>query len=673
MSGELLKSAAGRRGIVLLAGAGVSAGKPSALPGWYATNRAIAEVLALRLETALGRPGWLAAVLPLIHERREAGGFPPDYQAQLIEERCGERYFRALTALDVATFNGGHAGIAALAAGGAVRAVVTTNFDRLIERALDERGVSYQVACDDRSYLSLEPGGPLPVIKIHGCVSDPASMIDTLKQRRRGRSRAIHECLRDLLPEYWIYLGFSAADLEADPEYLGMVAAARNSAGGMFVSYPGSAGLGKGAIRLMEAYGDRGKVVVTETSAFLTSWCDKLGIKPPREIPAVETVGPAEFRAKLGAWADGLSASATGVCLAGILEAVGQAEAAVRVLDRVVRKQDGPERLTADYWVAQLHYGRLGAAWGRFVNVPDLNGNASNASVETTQSLLRLIDSECGFVAAALLACQSLWNDDGNRAMGIATQVIRGLSSGEWEGLKPASDEEAVDGWLVAAQVCIINAHPLILAWVAETAPVAWQRAIHCGDVVRAARVAALRCLALAEGGGSIAEVVEIHRQDFADAARVGDGVVAAMLALAEGRWRVGASGLAVAGGTDGRSIAEEALGFFNNAVKGFESQGMDPWRIYSIIQRAKALADLQRFEFAQECIDVAAAGVERFPVFASHLHEAVGQIQTMFGSEAADASFAAAIATAEESGLLARHALLVSNYQKVTGDPSGD
>ena len=69
------------------------------------------------------------------------------------------------------------------------------------------------------SYLSYE----LPVLKVHGCVSDHLSMINTLKQRRL---RHLTACIDSLQGGYWMYLGFSAADLESDKSYLGLVAGA---------------------------------------------------------------------------------------------------------------------------------------------------------------------------------------------------------------------------------------------------------------------------------------------------------------------------------------------------------------------------------------------------------------------------------------------------------------
>lgn len=656
-----------RRGeVIVMAGAGVSAGKPSALPGWKPMNAAIVQALCRRLESALNSPGWLSQLVPAIDAERDTDRFPPDYQAQLIEEMCGDRYFRALQALDVDVINAGHDGVAALAAAGTVKAVVTTNFDRLIERALDKRGVHYVVAYDDVGYVEMlqrvtaRKREPLPILKIHGCVTNHRSMIDTLKQRKRGRSQHLLECLNTLQADYWLYLGFSAADLETDENYLGLVAGAARSAGATYIAYPGNSVLGKGATTLMDAYGDRGKIVVSHVAAHLGEVCRALGISGPDPIPDDAALGPAQFQEKLYAWADGLSPAAAGLCLAAILEAIGQAEPAVRILDRLVRKELFDERGTADFRAVQLHYGRLGAAWGRFVAVPDLGGAASNASVETTQSLLRLLDSELGFAAASWLASLWLWLNNGQQATGMAVGLLKGFLDGHWEGQQPRTDEEAVDAWLSAAQVLILNSSAQTISLVVGTAGAALDRAKRSGDVVRTARVAALRGLALAETSEDVPDLLAQHEADFGDAARIGDGFALGMRALALGRWFVGVGGLAKASVTDSATVAERSLALLTEAVMYFRNQGLDPWELFALVQQTKAHADLHQFDDAQACINAAAEGLVRFPILACHVYEVVGQLRTMWGDASAVESFQAAVEAAEKSGLYARRETLV-------------
>jgi hypothetical protein len=223
-------------GLVVVAGAGLSMGPPSSLPGWTAINDAFLESLAMRLARHTdGEVGY--DVLELVLERREtAAAAQPDLQAQLAEESLGEHYFALFEPLDIKTWNDGHAALVAIAATGLLRAVVTTNFDRLIELALDAAGVHPNLYCapEDFERLSdeLESGsGPaaVPVIKVHGSVARTSTMVDTLRQRVLGRPRALEAALARLFRDHAVLVvGFSGADLAYDPQYLSL----REGAGG---------------------------------------------------------------------------------------------------------------------------------------------------------------------------------------------------------------------------------------------------------------------------------------------------------------------------------------------------------------------------------------------------------------------------------------------------------
>ena len=110
----------------------------------------------------------------------------------------------------------------------------------------------------------------------------------------------------------------------------------------------------------------------------------------------------------------------------------------------MVRKEVDDERESADFRALQLHYGRLGAAYGRFVAIRDMGGAASNASVETGQSLARVQDSEYAFAARCWLGCYFLWMNMGAEAMETAVAILHGLMEKDWGKIAPGSDEEAV-------------------------------------------------------------------------------------------------------------------------------------------------------------------------------------------------------------------------------------
>lgn len=68
----------------------------------------------------------------------------------------------------------GHRAVARLVARGSIRVVLTTNFDRLIERALEDEGVSPQVLHDAGRLASATPlaHAPATVVKLHGDYAD---------------------------------------------------------------------------------------------------------------------------------------------------------------------------------------------------------------------------------------------------------------------------------------------------------------------------------------------------------------------------------------------------------------------------------------------------------------------------------------------------------------------
>lgn len=619
--------------IVILAGAGVSAGWPSAVPAWKALNRLIVHALCDRIESGLQVAGWLADGRAAIDRQRTDDRFPPEYQAQVIEEMCGERYFRALQALDIGVINSAHDAIAALAATGRVKAIVTTNFDRLIELALERRGVPHVVAYDDDGFTNIGAARALPVIKIHGSVSDHLSMIDTLKQRRRGRSAALQQCLEPLHAAHWIYAGFSAADLDGNPDYLGLRQGAKRSAGATYIAFPGSPEPGTGAKLLLAAYGERGRVVIADVALHLNAMSGN-----DVEIAASEALGPALVEAGLSRWADSLTISAAALCLGAILEAIGEAELGVRIMDRIVRREYD-ERGTADYSAIQLHYGRLGAAWGRFVRVPDLSGNISNASVESMQSLFRIAEGALAFEARTWLIVALLWHDMPAEALRVAASMAEET---------PPSHEAAVDSWLAIAQLAIVQSGESMLQSVLDTFPMTYANVMRSGDAVRLARAVAMRLFVLAETTNDVPQLAREFDDEFKEAARLGDGFALGMLALAIGRWYAGS----------GR-VAEQALAAVEQAMVWFKRQGMDPWFLFALFQRSKALADLGRFDDVTETMNAAFGMLDRFPVLASHYHETAGQLQAMVGDESARDSFLAAIDAATSSGFAERAARL--------------
>jgi tetratricopeptide (TPR) repeat protein len=172
--------------------------------------------------------------------------------------------------------------------------------------------------------------------------------------------------------------------------------------------------------------------------------------------------------------------------------------------------------------------------------------------------------------------------------------------------------------------------------------------------------------LPLAETSNDLPKLAAEYAEDFAEVARVRDGVSLGFRSLALGRWYVGVGGLALARQTgDAQQVAAQALEHLKEAIRHFSNQGMDPWVLYAELQVAKALADLRRWDESQECIKRVSDDLVRFPILGSHLYETVGQLQAMWRSPLAEQSFEQAVRYAEESGLLARRETLSQNLQR--------
>lgn len=352
------------RGLVVFAGAGVSKDSPSNVPDWFVLNGMILDALKCRVTSYLGKdPLWLDKVIRGLVTRRDAAKFPPEYQAQIMEEQCGEIYFNALTAVDLLQYNRAHLSISALARVGILRAVVTTNFDQLIEHAFNAEGIQYIPFIDEQAFQQLKDNAGrtvnqvgIPVLKIHGSANSPPSMIDTLQQRMRGRKDLIEAVIANLLgPHVVLYVGFSAADLNHDPNYLGLAKSAQTSPGALFVQFPGSK-LERGAQTLLDAYAIE-PLEVTLDECF-SGLLGALQLDYPGTPSIVDSDPPKTVADRLNDWADSLQPYEAINALAALLDAGGEEDASFTVLHKTWKSRVPSDSKGEHYARYQYNYAR---------------------------------------------------------------------------------------------------------------------------------------------------------------------------------------------------------------------------------------------------------------------------------------------------------------------------
>lgn len=322
--------------LVAFVGAGASALPPSNLPTWTGFNTQLLECLCERINVYSGNRQPTAAMLAAFRARRDQTNyFSPDFQAQLMEEEIGADYFRVWESLQNAPHGPVHASLAELAVQGRLAAIITTNFDRLIETALQERGCPFTVFHDQETFTALASQGGvtpavLPLIKIHGSIEDVSSLVDTLRQRVVGRPKSLNAVLQTLLEQHpWLYLGFSGADFSYDPHYLGILDAATSAKGFVFVTRPGTK-IQEGVQSLVAAYGpEKAAIIPGDLVPWLRQTFD-LGDSPLASTPAVSATPGTSSQVKqhIERWVDNLGPLAVVNILYALLKSTGlEAEA----------------------------------------------------------------------------------------------------------------------------------------------------------------------------------------------------------------------------------------------------------------------------------------------------------------------------------------------------------
>jgi hypothetical protein len=184
----------------LLLGSGLSraAGIPT---GWEITLDLIRELAKLR--GAEGHPDWSAWYRdefdkePSYSEILDGLGSTPSERRSILH-----RYIEAAEGDETREPTNAHRAIARLVATGAIRVIVTTNFDRLLENALREAGIEPTVIASEDALKGATPlvHSTCTVIKLHGDYLD-ARILNT-QDELESYSPAIDALLDRVFDEY---------------------------------------------------------------------------------------------------------------------------------------------------------------------------------------------------------------------------------------------------------------------------------------------------------------------------------------------------------------------------------------------------------------------------------------------------------------------------------------
>jgi tetratricopeptide (TPR) repeat protein len=231
---------ASKRGkLAILAGAGISKQAPAYVPGWEEFNAVLLRGIKDRASAfAGGHP-----VVDRALERLTLDLVPKQvFSQKLVDSFAGGAYFPLLDVLDGREPNANHRALAELAERGSLRAIITTNFDTLIERAFRERGVPLRVCVDPADYQAAPDfTGPCVLYKIHGTAGSDTTYVDTVEQKVRGLSQTKRAHLKAVYGEFHtLVLGFSGWDLVFGEDYLALRESRGETPAVTWISHPRS-------------------------------------------------------------------------------------------------------------------------------------------------------------------------------------------------------------------------------------------------------------------------------------------------------------------------------------------------------------------------------------------------------------------------------------------------
>jgi len=428
------------RPTTILAGAGLSMPAPTCLPGWWTLNDAVLQALADALDRTTGQPALSDRFRKVVVDRRDHTPFlKPDLQAQLLEDEIGEAYFGALARVDSSDWNGAHDLIAELARQGCVGAIVTTNFDGTIERALDAAGVDHRLFASPRDFEQLEGFAGLAVVKVHGSSALPATLVDTLRQRLHGRPEALSRWMRARFVGFpTLALGFSCEDLQYDPNYLAIRPAVHDGGEFLFVSLNPQPSTPLAA--LQSDFPGRVSYQSAELPHWLFDAVESSGIQHRIPRPAVvlqDEVHERKLRvterlaAALADWAASLNRMEVINAVTALLSSAGERQTADYVLRRTWRSWRGPEDCSGPSYARFLcNCGETLIRAARFRNPHDRDKDFAAwhaaADLDPRQFFIRAVTvSDTDVARARLVLCEFL---AGKRVPALGPELIAMLT-----------------------------------------------------------------------------------------------------------------------------------------------------------------------------------------------------------------------------------------------------
>ncbi len=228
-----LKTAIKEGKVVVVAGAGISKDPPANLPSWWDYNYILLDSIGKIGARCIGQDDNLLNVDHLMNKLSVVS------ISEFVENRiAGKSYYPLLSLLDGAEPNINHYMLADLARRNSIYAIITTNFDTLLEKAFERKGVLYKKFDTVSDYYIDDNSNTFPIYKIHGSADNAEDAIDTVHQKLGGLSIEKKETMKVLFANnHVLFMGFSGEDYLFGSDYIPIQ---ENREGVTWLAHPGS-------------------------------------------------------------------------------------------------------------------------------------------------------------------------------------------------------------------------------------------------------------------------------------------------------------------------------------------------------------------------------------------------------------------------------------------------
>lgn len=193
----------------VFAGAGISMAAPSSSPSWWALMN---DLLKTTFEAVPDELAHLRQILATGDVSRQ-----PEEIMESFYFFLKERLLTVFELLERGEPNANHVALAKLAKAGKLKAILTTNFDRFIERALVAEGVEFQLVVTSKEFADYMATGckRFAVLKIHGTVDRPETIVAVANHYKVAFALEKQQVFSHLLQTCpTLFVGYSGWDFE---------------------------------------------------------------------------------------------------------------------------------------------------------------------------------------------------------------------------------------------------------------------------------------------------------------------------------------------------------------------------------------------------------------------------------------------------------------------------